>query len=238
MAKHKIQWHPLFARLLRPRVEKYYELQIDVPVGDMPRHADLVLLRRRRAEPAPFTGLWRWLTEWNVLEYKGPTVAPRPRDLLLLVELGLGIDRRLNVGRRKRGASPLPESEVSFWYLANRLGPRFLEEAEHRLGSLTGSDGLWRANVLGFPCLWKEMETMAKSSRRSMDFDIRPVVEYMGVKKAIDQIGEETLIRSLSKKKMVEQLDVDDIVANLSPSKRQKLTERLAGKPGQTGKNK
>ena len=30
-------WHPLFAQLLRPLLEGYYEVQTNVPVGDAPR---------------------------------------------------------------------------------------------------------------------------------------------------------------------------------------------------------
>jgi hypothetical protein len=52
-----IQWHPLFAQLLRPMVEEYYEVQTNVPVGDVPREADLVLLRRTTATTPPFVGL-------------------------------------------------------------------------------------------------------------------------------------------------------------------------------------
>jgi hypothetical protein len=33
------QWHPIFARLLRPAVEAYYEVQTTLPVGDAPREA-------------------------------------------------------------------------------------------------------------------------------------------------------------------------------------------------------
>jgi hypothetical protein len=316
MAKRKIQWHPLFARLLRPRVERYYEVQMNVPVGDLPREADLLLLRRREAKPAPLAGLWRWLTTWNVLEFKGPTVAARPRDLLLLVELGLGIERRLNSERRRQGQRLLGESEVSFWYLANRLGRRFLQRAEWRLGPLEGGEGLWRARALGFSCVlvstvdlpvdedslalhvlgresaekerevgrlvtgeadwlqvyrgvfatlhtrvWKEMKAMGKSTRRKMEFefDIRPAVEYLGLDEVIRQIGEEAVIeqigeeafikrigeeavikrigeeaviKRIGKRQVLEKFDVEDILANLSPSKRQQLQRRLAGESG------
>ena len=57
MAKRKFQWHPLFARLLRPHLEGYYELQTAVPVGDLPRQADIVLLRRTGTGALPFRGL-------------------------------------------------------------------------------------------------------------------------------------------------------------------------------------
>jgi hypothetical protein len=65
-----------------------------------------VLLRRTSPRTLPFRGLWKDLTTWNVLEFKGPTVSPRLRDLERLVELGLGIDRRLNEERRKRSGRP------------------------------------------------------------------------------------------------------------------------------------
>src|SRR5262249_38681203 len=64
-----VQWHPLFAQLLRPLVEAYYDVQTNVPVGDAPRAADLVLLQRTSAAAPPFRGLWQWLSTWNVLEF-------------------------------------------------------------------------------------------------------------------------------------------------------------------------
>jgi hypothetical protein len=146
------QWHPLFARLLRPLVESHFDVQTDLPVGDVPRQADLVLVRRTRAGPLPFRGLWRDLTTWNVLEFKGPTVSPRLRDLDLLIELGLGVDRRLNEERARQRQQPLTPQEVSFWYLANRLGRRFLRDAGPRLGLLERhAEGVWRGTVLQRP---------------------------------------------------------------------------------------
>ena len=91
-----MQWHPIFAHLLRPLVESYFEVRTDQPVGDLPRQSDVVLLRKTATGPTPYRGLWRRLCTWNVLEYKGPTVSPRFDELHDLVELGLGIHRRLN----------------------------------------------------------------------------------------------------------------------------------------------
>jgi hypothetical protein len=153
MARRKIQWHPLLGRLLRHRVEGYYELLTNVPVGDLPRQADIVLLRRTTAREPPFRGLWRFLTPWNVLEYKGPTVRARADHLALLVEVGLGIRRRLNGQRGRLGQRPMQEAEVSFWYLANRLGANFLQDARRLLGALDPQgSGVWKASVLGHPC--------------------------------------------------------------------------------------
>jgi hypothetical protein len=143
------QWHPIFAQLLRPAVENYYDVQTTLPVGDAPREADFVLLRRTGRTAPPFRGLWRHLTAWNILEFKGPTVSPRPGNIELLVELGLGIDRRLRSQRARVGQHHVSPPEVSFWYLANRLGRRFLQEARRKLGALEPlGPGLWRCSLL------------------------------------------------------------------------------------------
>ena len=69
-----MQWHPFFAYLLRPLVERCYEVRTDVPVGDLPRRSDITLVRKTSDVPSLLRGLWSRLTPWNVLEYKGPTV--------------------------------------------------------------------------------------------------------------------------------------------------------------------
>ncbi len=145
-----MQWHPLFAELLRPLVESCFEVLTNVPVGDAPRLADLVLLRRTSSAALPFLGMWRWLTPWNVVEFKGPTVSARVGDLDLLIELGLGIHRRLNEERRKQGERPVGRGDVSFWYLANHLGRRFLSDARALVGDLEAlGSGVWRVRHLG-----------------------------------------------------------------------------------------
>ncbi len=143
-----MQWHPYFAKLLRPLLEDYFDVQINVPVGDAPREADLVLVRRKTPGKLPCHGLWKHLTSWNVLEYKGPTASARHGDLELLVELGLGIHRRL---REKQMTSPAPATfDVSFWYLTHHLGRRFLRQAEQMLGSIEQfGPGIWRCKLLG-----------------------------------------------------------------------------------------
>jgi len=143
------QWHPLLVQLLRPLVEEFYEIETNMPVGDLPRSADIVLLRRVRQNNPPFRGLWKSLTTWNVLEYKGPSVSARLGDLDLLIELGLGIHRRLNQQRKKDKLSPLLPQEMTFWYIANHLGRRFLRDCQQLLDTPEPSgSGIWRCPVL------------------------------------------------------------------------------------------
>lgn len=81
--------------------------------------------------------------------YCTPTVSPRSGDIDLLVELGLGIDRRLQAERSKQRQRRLGPEEVSYWYLANHLGQRFLRDAARKLGGLDSvGPGLWRCRLL------------------------------------------------------------------------------------------
>jgi hypothetical protein len=144
------QWHPLFAELLRPLLEGYYEVETNMPVGDLPRQADIVLVRRTSDRAAPFTGLWRHLTTWNVLEFKGPSEDARHQHLHELVEVGLGIFRRMNEGQSKERQRPHEPEAMSFWYLAEHPGRTFLRRATERLGALDEIEaGVWGATVLG-----------------------------------------------------------------------------------------
>ena len=146
-----IQWHPYFAHLLRPLLEPHFAVRTGGSVGDAPREADIVLVCRTANRPLPYQGVWRHLTTGNVLEFKGPTVSPRRGDLERLVELGLGVHRRLNEERAEQGLPALEAEEVSFWYLGYRLGKGFLRSAQVELdvpGLEPLGPGFWRCRVL------------------------------------------------------------------------------------------
>jgi hypothetical protein len=176
-----MQWHPIFAQLLRPLVQNYYEVQTNVPVGEAPRLADILLLRRTASGPLPFQGLCRHLTAWNVLEFKGPSVDPRLRDLELLVELELGIDRRLDE-ERERQQPPLARAEVSLWYLASHLGQRFLAEAEELLGPVTArGEGLWRCQAASRPVFLVSRDVLPVERNSVDEVGARRVMEELGV---------------------------------------------------------
>ncbi len=145
-----IQWHPLFVRLLRPVVEDYYEIETNVSVGDVPREADLLLLRRTQQGEPPFKVLWKYLTGWNVVEYKGPTVSARVDDLPLLVELGLGIHRKINEKQAKEKQPRVAAADVSFWYVRHNLGTRFRNGVQRLLGANVlerVAEGIWMFRV-------------------------------------------------------------------------------------------
>ncbi len=66
------QWHPIFSHLLRAALQDYYDVETNVPVGDLPRSADIIVLRRASASKPPFHGLWKNLTRWNISGIQGP----------------------------------------------------------------------------------------------------------------------------------------------------------------------
>jgi hypothetical protein len=145
-----IQWHPLFVQLLRPVVGDYYEIETNVAVGDAPREADVMLLRRTQQAEPPFEVLWNYLTPWNVLEYKGPSVSARINDVRLLVELGLGIYRKVNEERAKDKKPRVAPAEVSFWYIRHSLGKRFRTGMQALLGANAlerVANGIWTCRV-------------------------------------------------------------------------------------------
>jgi hypothetical protein len=145
------QWHPLFAYLLRLLLDRYYSVQTEVPVSDLPRRGDLLLLRRQSDEAPPFEGLWSHLTEWNVLEFKGPGDYPHEDDLELLVHVGTGLTVRFNEERVAAGQPRLTNRQVSLWYVAPTLGETFLGHARLRTHFDYQTGGLWRGSVWGHP---------------------------------------------------------------------------------------
>jgi hypothetical protein len=141
------QWHPTFAELLSLLFGDFYEVEPEVPTGKIPRTGDLVVSRRPEGPAPPFNGLWSNLTEWNVTEFKGPTDHAEEDDLDLLIHVGSGIAYERNEERRSLGQARLPNSRVSFWYLAPTLGPTFLEYAQNRAVFNYQTGGLWRPGL-------------------------------------------------------------------------------------------
>ena len=67
-----MQWHPIFAHLLRPLVEDHFQVETGMPVGKAPAKRTSCCCGATSDQPLPYQGVWRFLTCWNVLEFKGP----------------------------------------------------------------------------------------------------------------------------------------------------------------------
>jgi hypothetical protein len=101
-------------------------------------------------------------------------------DIDLLVEVGLGIHRRLEETEPK---VKIARRELSFWYLANHLGKRFLRDVIELTGSVEPvSPGLWRGRILGRP-LWL-------MSNRDLPIDDESAPVCLVSEKSVEQIRE------------------------------------------------
>jgi hypothetical protein len=107
---------------------------------------------------------------------------------------------------------------------------QFLTATEERLAAYGGVFSVFHQAT------WREVETMAQRSRRTLTIDISPVVETLGLEEVLRQIGEEKVIRQIGEqkilreigKKVMEQLDVQTIWDNLPAAKRRQLKRLLA----------
>ena len=144
------QWHPLFAHLLTLLVEPYYTVETEVPVSDLPRRGDLLLIRRQGSATPHFQGLWSRLTDWNVVEFKGPSDDAEIDDLELLAHVGTGLTYRLNE-KRQPEEPRIANRQMAFWYLAPKLGETFLSHARMSMYLKYETGGLWRGAVWGHP---------------------------------------------------------------------------------------
>ncbi len=145
------QWHPLFARLLGLQLGAYYQIEPKVPVSDLPRRGDFLIVRRQDGPEPPFRGLWNNLADWNVLEFKGRSDDAEVDDLEKLAHVGTGITYRLNEERKASKLEPLANWQVSFWYIAPTLGETFLAAARTRTALSYETGGLWKGRCWGHP---------------------------------------------------------------------------------------
>jgi hypothetical protein len=147
----KTQWHPAFAELLNLLLRDYYEIHTEVPVSELPRAGDVLLVRRHGLPSPPFEALWSHLREWNVIEFKGMTDHAEAADLEMLVHVGSGITARINERRREAKEPPLTNNLVAFWYVAPLVGQTFIEAAQGRSSVTYETEGVWQAYAWGHP---------------------------------------------------------------------------------------
>jgi len=103
--------------------------------------------------------------------------------------------------------------------------------------------GGWLASL--HPAAWKEVETMARTTRRTLKFDIRPaveslgldrvleqvgidrVLEQVGIDRVIEQVGIDRLIEQVGEKEVIRHFGLDRLLASLSTAERKELKRRL-----------
>jgi len=74
---------------------------------------------------------------------------------------------------------------------------------------------------------WKEIEAMARATRRRLNFDIRPAIESLGLDRVIEQVGLDRVIEQVGEKEVVKRIGLERWLAHLSPAERRELKRRL-----------
>jgi hypothetical protein len=92
------------------------------------------------------------------------------------------------------------------------------------------------------PAAWKEVETMAKTRQRGLQFDLRPIIEEMGFDKVIEQMGGKEKVleyfglkqktKESARKQPIAEMEIETILANLTPAQRRQLRRRLSEEAG------
>jgi hypothetical protein len=173
------QWHSIFANLLRPLVEGHYDVQTDVPVGDVPRAADIVLLRRTSAAPPLVPLLQRCL-----ILVSGREVAVE-RESLPVHLLAVESEEQLHTVARVLGQNADLLPAYGFW----------LAGAHPALAREVAQMGRTKSKkfALNFAPIIKEVGW-------------REIIDQVGVKSLIDEVGLKPIIKEAGLDQLVAQL--------------------------------
>ena len=86
--------------------------------------------------------------------------------------------------------------------------------------------GGWLASL--HPAVYKEVQGMARQSKRSLRLDLTPIVEIMGIEWVIEQVGAKQVIEHLGLKRVIDEVGgVKQLWEELTPEQRRQL-KRLA----------
>ncbi len=98
--------------------------------------------------------------------------------------------------------------------------------------------GGWLASL--HPAAWREIEDMARTMGKRLEFDIRPAIESLGLDRVIEPVGLDRLVEQAGIDRIIEEIGVarivrfliersglDGLVASLSSARRRELKRRL-----------
>jgi hypothetical protein len=163
-------WHTLHHELLLAQLGADYHLETDQPVGELPRRANTVLLRKPTPPTVRFNGVFSRLSLINVMEYNSPDEAATVDTLQHLIAVGTGMALRL----RER---PYPNQPaftlpgLSLWLLTPSITAELESELMLRLhfrrrdndapGLFTGQIGFHPVNVVVYNRALVEEDTLS-----------------------------------------------------------------------------
>jgi hypothetical protein len=77
------------------------------------------------------------------------------------------------------------------------------------------------------PEVWMEVSNMARAKGKELQLDFSALIEDIGLEAVLEALGFDRAMQSGGMKKVVKRMDVDWLLANLTPEQRKKLKELL-----------
>ena len=147
-----IYWHPLLAQFLRHDYGDRLVIEAEVPLGEMPLRADLVLIRQRPAAQEPLPYPFNHLGWQTLVEYKGPEEAAQEADLQVLEIYGLLYQLREGISAR---------ADLTLWLVASRFAAKVSNPAGAYIEGLREVGPGVRGGVLDrFPTFLVELDRL------------------------------------------------------------------------------
>ncbi len=136
-----LYWHPFLAEMLRLSYADRLDVRENLPLGDLPLEADLLLIRRDPAAPLPYP--LDFLGPTTLVEFKSPTDTADQAALEQLEIYGLRYVRREGLARR---------DDLTLWLMASQVAENVSRPGKAELtGARAVGPGVTRGTLDGFP---------------------------------------------------------------------------------------
>ncbi|HKI32474.1 MAG TPA: hypothetical protein VKA46_11440 [Gemmataceae bacterium] len=143
-----IYWHPFLADMLRLSYANHLLIQEQLPLGDLPLEADLLLIRRDPKVVLPFP--LEFLGQRTLVEYKSPEDTADQAALEQLEIYAMLYVRR--EGLRRRG-------DLTLWLMASRFAVNVSQPGRAELVGLQQvGPGVSRGTLDGFPTMLVDLQ--------------------------------------------------------------------------------
>lgn len=68
---------------------------------------------------------------------------------------------------------------------------------------------------------------MAKNKQKEMVLDLRPAIDFLGVKKVVDQVGLDRVIKEVGEQQVIQAIGIEKLLASMTSAQRRELVRRL-----------
>ncbi len=149
-----VYWHPLLAQFIEQDLGQYLSVEAELPLGEMPLRADLLLRLRAGVSASQLPYPFCFLGATTLAEYAGPEEAATEEELERLEIYGLLFRRHHRLATR---------AELTLWLIASRFAADISNPEGAYLESPTELGAVRRGMLDRFPVFLVELEQLPLS---------------------------------------------------------------------------